>query len=512
MISDKDFLKAVSKFGSIRGAAKELGIPKSTAQDLYRRATSLQLRESKIKKPVKISKPKSEVKRYIVTSAQDETKVHTDFLHNLIAYANHLNADLLISGFTYNKTLFEDHSKYSASFAESVVPYLTNDRYEIGPHISFCGEMNILPTAVSPLSGLETYTREKWGIFPHAKVQLKSIPTLKSSLTKMIMTTGAVTRPNYVQKKEGIKAAFHHVYGAVIIELCPDGAFFCRHILGDKDDGSFYDLTNFVQNEEVKPDHKVLAVTWGDIHIEKSDVKPLDGSFGEGGLLDELKPSFQFIHDLIDFRARNHHNIGDPHFRFKQHFWGEESIEEDLKNASNFLEVIEREGCKTVVVESNHDLALMKWLKTGDYRYDPINARLFLESQLEVYRAIAEGRDKEFSVLEFNIRRFNALTKTVFLKEDQSYVIAGIECGMHGHLGANGGKASSKAFSRMGPKANIGHTHSAEIFDGIYTAGVTGSLDMGYNKGLSSWSHSHIVTYQNGKRAIVTMNRGRFHA
>ena len=32
---------------------------------------------------------------------------------------------------------------------------------------------------------------------------------------------------------------------------------------------------------------------------------------------------------------------------------------------------------------------------------------------------------------------------------------------------------------------------------------------MGYNKGLSSWSHSLIVTYANAKRAILTIREGR---
>jgi len=32
---------------------------------------------------------------------------------------------------------------------------------------------------------------------------------------------------------------------------------------------------------------------------------------------------------------------------------------------------------------------------------------------------------------------------------------------------------------------------------------------MGYNKGLSAWSHSFIVTYQNGKRTIVTIKDGK---
>jgi hypothetical protein len=240
----KEFMKLVKKLGSIRAAGRKLGIPKSTAQDLYQKYSETQMRETKVKNAIKYTKPvKGEVKRYILTSAQNGTKVHEGFFRNLEAYAEHLEAEILISGYTYNKSLFEDHSKTENRYAECVEQYLTNDRYELGPNVVFCGEMNILPTAVNPLSGFETYTREKWGIFPHAKVQQQSIATMKDSPAKMILTTGTVTLPNYVQKKDGLKAAFHHVLGAVIVEVCSDGAFFVRHLLGDKKDGSFFDLT-----------------------------------------------------------------------------------------------------------------------------------------------------------------------------------------------------------------------------------------------------------------------------
>jgi hypothetical protein len=101
----------------------------------------------------------------------------------------------------------------------------------------------------------------------------------------------------------------------------------------------------------------------------------------------------------------------------------------------------------------------------------------------------------------------------VFVSEDNSFTICGnIECGMHGHLGANGARPSPTQFARAGAKSNTGHTHSPAILDGAYVAGVSGSLDMGYNKGLSSWAPAHIVTYPNGKRTILTMCNGTFSA
>jgi hypothetical protein len=107
----------------------------------------------------------------------------------------------------------------------------------------------------------------------------------------------------------------------------------------------------------------------------------------------------------------------------------------------------------------------------------------------------------------FKAEEYNGV---LFLREDESFRLFDIEFGIHGHLGANGARGSLNTFRKMGPKANVGHAHSAAILDGIYQAGVSGNLDMGYNRGLSSWSHSHIVTYANGKRAIITMSDGEW--
>jgi hypothetical protein len=104
-----------------------------------------------------------------------------------------------------------------------------------------------------------------------------------------------------------------------------------------------------------------------------------------------------------------------------------------------------------------------------------------------------------------------------FLAEDESFVICrdqhgGIECGMHGHNGPNGARGSRTNLAKMGRKSNIGHSHSAGITDGCYQAGVSADLDLGYNVGPSSWSHSHVVTYPSGKRAVVTLWNGRWKA
>jgi hypothetical protein len=166
-------------------------------------------------------------------------------------------------------------------------------------------------------------------------------------------------------------------------------------------------------------------------------------------------------------------------------------------------------------VNSNHHDHLLRWLREADWRKDPINAEFYAEAQVVLLRAIRCG-DRSFDILKWAIER--AGTKGIrFLGEDESFIICkrfggGIEQGMHGHQGVNGAKPSPKALTKTGRKANVGHSHSAGLYEGLAVAGTNSKLDLGYNKGMSSWSHSDIITYPNGKRAIITIWDGKWRA
>jgi len=464
---------------------------------------------------------------YILSTCQDESIPHSGFLTNLEAYAKWLgDCQIMLSGFTYNKSIFEDGQSRATGkkesplyYHESLHPYLTSGQIQLNKSVLFCGEMNTLPTAVRPLSGFETYTGQAWGIFPHPKVQLEAIATTKMELAKHLMTTGCVTLPNYVQKKAGIKAGFHHIIGAVLVEVEPDGSFFCRHIQAD-DDGSFYDLDRLASGGRVTTGHNIEALNPGDIHHEKLDPDIALSIFGydveqrktvsNNNLVDWLKPAHIFMNDLSDFSARNHHNIKDPHFLFETHKTKTANIEHELRGCAKFLAETNRPFCKTVVVQSNHDNALIRWLKSVDWRDDMENAQFYLRTQLACLDAIETG--EQTPIFEKVLREFENLEGVQFVGEDDSYLVLDIEKAMHGHLGANGSRGNLKQFSKFGRKSTTGHSHSAGIYDGAYSAGVCANLDMGYNKGPSSWSHSNVVTYKNGKRAIITAMKNKWYA
>lgn len=476
--------------------------------------------------PRRIAPPERGVFRALLTAAQDGTELHDQFWRNLEAYAEAIGAELMVAGFTYNKSLFENHSKHEAYFAAELEPHMAGNRVQFGERLDFCGEMNTLPTAVNPLSGFHAYTEGRWGIFPHVKHALESIPRMKHQPYKATMTTGACTRPNYVPKKAGLKAEFHHVIGCAIVEMTPDGNVWARHITADETTGTFRDLDALVENGVVTRGHRVEAIQFGDVHHEKLDPEVARVTWGydvakgvvhkgwrKDSLVERLRPRHQFMHDLSDFAPRNHHNTKDHHFLFATMRNGVADVEVELRRCTAFLETTQRDWCKTVVVQSNHDNALTRWLKEGDFKCDQVNALFYLRTQTAYYEAIQE-EGREPPIFERVLRGFakRKLKGIDFIAEDDSYVIAGdIECSQHGHLGPNGSRGSAIGLSKMSPKMNIGHGHSPSVRDGLWMAGVC-NLDMGYNKGPSSWAIAHLITHVDGARQLLFMCDGRFHA
>ena len=524
---------AVAEHGGIKPAAKVLGLTRSAVQRAMRQLKA-KGRVSVAPRAVAPLPSAGKITRYILTCAQSNTDVHSKVWTNLMALASHYEAKVLVSRFTYMKEAYGQKSvkpgkeatekdKAELWYDKAIEGFVSDAAIELAPGLVWCGDMNIMPTAVRPLSGLESYTGRKSGIFPHVKFAMESIASGKFEAAKLNYTTGTVTLRNYVEKKIGKRAEFHHGYGGLLVEVNSAGSWWVRQLNADSE-GTIYDLTLRAKGGKVTDGHRVEGINWGDIHVgtvpavvERACWGPRPAAEG-GSMIDVLRPKYQFFNDVINFHSRNSHEIKNPHKRFQRYVNGQDSVMKELVNVVAFFEKAGRKDVRSIIVDSNHDNGLERWLREGDYRFDEKNALFFLEAQLAKYKAMAAKND-EFHCIEW---AFNHLAPHLsnhlrFLRQDESFVICpdangGIECGMHGHLGPNGARGSAAAFSKMGRKSNVGHTHAAAIHDGTYVAGVVGSLDQGYNAGPSNWTHSNVITYRNGKRAICTIWGGRWKA
>lgn len=462
--------------------------------------------------------PEGRIRRFLLTSAQNNTYVNEAVWKSMQALAFHYDAAIMVGTYSYNTNAYgklavkagKKHDKQAELwFDERLKEHIVDSRVELGGGLVWCGEMNILPTAEDPLSGLETYSHRKSAIFPHSKLAMRSIATMRGEGTKMNYTTGTVTVHNYIQKKAGLKAEHHHSYAALLVEVNSNGNWWVRQV-GADDKGRMQDLDVVADGDkEVTTGNPIEAITWGDLHATVADEQAVMASFS---MLDSLKPRFQFLHDVMEGVTTNHHTFKDPHARFKNYTRGLDRLELELEDTIALIQLYQRPNCKGFIVDSNHDSPwILRWLREHDYRKDPANAVMFLKTQLAVYSAIAAD-DKAFHVLEHLVS--HELPGFKFLRTDESLTICNkkIECGMHGHLGANGARGNPQSLSKVGRRANTAHTHSAGIYNGLYVAGTSSRLDWEYAKGPSSWSHSHILTYPNGLRSIITIYEGKYRA
>lgn len=480
--------------------------------------------KAKIKDPTKAIKPmlggsvhtpartrrKLEGSRFVLTTAQNNTKVHSKFWATLQHFCKVNDAQLGVSKITYNKNGWQKVTTDSEGlwYDERLAPYFITEQVQVADGLLFCAELDILPTAALPLRGLDNYTGPHSGIIPHPKQQLKSLATMKHDEPKFLYSTGAVTLRNYIQRKAGQVAQYHHVFGALFVEVDLAGNWFVRQLNSDED-GVVYDLDRVYGPGWDKPAKEFgrPIVTLGDIHLEKLDPVAWGGA---ELMLYDLRPDAVFLHDLIDFEHRNHHNKKDPIFLVGQQ--KRPTVERSLHRAADWLEEFElhHPDTQVYVVKSNHDEAFERWIKEGSGFLDPTNLRFWHECNYRWMDAVE--REDDVDPLASVIRGRAPLPRTRFLRADESLVLRDIEHGMHGHLGPRGAKGTPAGFRQLGRKANTGHTHEAGIIDGQWTAGVLGNKDMGYNRGPSGWSTSHIITHPNGKRQMVTQRGDKYRA
>lgn len=454
--------------------------------------------------------PKSE--RYVITSAQNATPIHKPFLEALHRYCKRMNAQLIVIPFRYKNptSSWTANNEHDEWWAPELVPHLYDGRFDIGRSLTVLADIKVQPTAVSPLTGLESITHDRSGIIGHPKVELRTIPTPQRSLPKIMTTTGAVTLENYTDTKAGKKGAFHHTIGAVIVEV--DGNIFHQRHISALKDGSFIDLDLAVTKDGTSKAPPAAGLVMGDTHVDFVDPAVVKATFaGKGSIVQRLDPEHLVWHDLLDFYSCNHHHRGNPFTAVAKHKAGAGNVANEVDRACAFVDT-HGKGRKNVLVPSNHPDALARWIREADWRSDPENAEFYLETALEMVRGAEMYHGGARTIDPFHYwarKKINA--DTSYLHRGDSFTIKGIEVSQHFDLGANGARGNIKAFSRIGVKSVGGHSHSPGICEGAHQVGTSTYLDLEYSGGgLSSWLNTHEVIYANGKRTLVNVINGKY--
>jgi len=457
---------------------------------------------------------------YVITSAQNATPIHEGFFRSIENYCNERNAELLVIPYRYRNptSIWNVNNDEHEWWHSKVIPHLVEDHIRLNDNIRVMGHISITPTAVHPLSGLDSITKSDSAIFGHPSVELKAVPTPASKIPKILSTTGSLTVPNYTDSKSGHRGKFNHSLSACIVEISGD-KFFIRNIHGDENTGHFYDLDKLYTTTSIKKNQRASALISGDIHAEFHCPEVESATYTDKeSVMNVTKPKNWVIHDLEDFYPRNHHHVNNDLISFSKHHFGRDNVEEGLQKSADFVDKHSRKGMKNIVVKSNHDEALDRWLIEGNPKQDPENAVLFHYLKYHQYKSVrpTDVGFESFDPLEFWCNNPESLSglknkdNTLFLKRDQPYQIEDIEVGFHGDRGPNGSRGSILSFSKIGPKVVIGHSHSPGIFQGVYQVGISARTNLSYVSGPSSWLHTHCLIYPDGSRTLIHVIEGEW--
>lgn len=443
---------------------------------------------------------------YLITWAQNNTPVHERFFNNLLSYTKFLDGELhVIAGRYRNPTsIFSD--KDEEVWDDKVLPYLGAARNDINNNLSLFSDVKIQPTAVNPMSGLEGLCYKTSNVFGHPKVQMLSIPVLPGNPPRFMMTTGACTRRNYTDSKSGKKGEFHHMYGAVIVEVKDDKTVFFRQITA-KDNGDFNDLYYNISGGVVSRNSEIEAIVYGDLHSGEHDEILLKET--KKKILKKITPKHIILHDVFSGTSINPHETNDPFLQYGKQVNGYDDLAEEINVMVDVLKQF-KDYKNVVIVRSNHDDFLDRWLKNEDWKKQKTlkNSRLYMQLSDMLLKQYESDPYNVKGVIPEIINKEYPHYKTLSLND--SYIVKGIELGMHGHIGVNGARPSPEGFRRLNKKLTTAHIHSVYRKDGVVVSGTSTKLRLGYNKGPSSWTQGHTIIDTYGKRQSIIFFDGEF--
>ncbi len=449
---------------------------------------------------------KYKAKTYVVTSAQYNGAVNKEFYAALETYCDKNNGQILVLPMA-GKTVHDDvlDEIISTMGDESLIfkDKKLNEKIKVSNY-------SIRPQQIHPVTGLGRFTQsDVTTIFASPKQQLKVIPNSTETLPKVLMTTGAVTKPNYKEDRIGKIALKDHMYGAIVVDIVDDTTYHYRQLIANKHNGQFVDLGIKYTEKGTEP-CELEALVLGDWHVGDTDPAVREATFE---MIKEYKPKRIFLHDFFNGHSVSHWEQGKRISRAMAYSQGRASLEEEVRANSRELWQLRKvagDKAEIIRVKGNHDEFLDRYLQEGRYQFEDHNWRIGHELSLASFDPENPKRRIKDPLKE-GMMRYGGIPKNVtFLERNEDYKVLGWQLGAHGDKGGNGAKASVLGLENAYGKSITGHRHTPEILRGAVVVGTSTYLTLPYTDGPSSWINTHAMLWANGKVQLAHIINGKW--
>ena len=435
-------------------------------------------------------------KNYILTGAQKGAAVDRAFVKNLRALARARKAEILVLPI---EGMSKDEELHPSLLDFRIVP----DDLRLSRKL-FIRQFDVQAQQMNPLLGKGRLVQvDTSAIVASPKQFMKPCATAINQLPKILMSTGVCTLPNYRENQRGRIGEREHTIGAIYVEVdIRSGLFHYRQFRG-LPDGSFIEFGARFSGGKITKKVRAEVLVLGDWHNGCVSDATKTATYE---LIRKFQPRHLVIHDLFDGQSVNHHE--EEMILRRAGKYAKLELRAELQACGEQLRVFRSllpKDSDIIIVKSNHDEFLTRWLEGMRFAGDVRNVRLGLELSIAML-------DKLDPLEEGIIRCYGSrVPGVIFLQRDQDFKICGLQLGDHGDRGSNGARRATVTDleNSLGPSIT-GHRHTPEIMRRVYVVGTSTELKLDYNSGASSWMNTHAVVWGTDQVQLINLIEGKY--
>lgn len=440
---------------------------------------------SSVKEDNFITNDTSQNKKVIVSTVFSGEEYDENAFNLLKGMAKHLNADLRLLYVHTNK-----NKRFTEEQLDELDPYLVQDLTFTHDKHAICKSVNVRYSCKRPLTNLEKISDHyKLIVVSSAKQQCKILPYDTNETFKIAYSTGTISKFDYKNTLTSYVDMRFNKCGAVVLEYNDTlQRYLPRNI--EIVDNEIYDGDKiyYLEGDRVKfKKTTVDAMVLGDLHLPEEDFVSVMTSVAQ---INRYKPKQVLIGDWCSFNSINHH---EANRYLNKVMYYQQSLEDELKESTEKLNklVDMTEDCEFLIIHSNHDEFLDKWLNSGEMVKDKQNAVI----GCELFSCLAKRDDPYF--------HYELDKRIKFLKKGEIFSVNGVVLSNHGHVGLCGSRANSTTYVKTYNKSITGHTHSPKIEDSNYTVGTCSKINLTYTDHLSNWAFANALVHKNGAVQLI---------